>query len=293
MANGNGTGAGRGAVLITGASTGIGEATANRLAAKGYKVFAGVRKAADAERLQSQGLPELVPVTIDVADSKSIASAYEVVSEAVGNAGLVGLINNAGVSLGGPLEYQSMEEIRQTFAVNVVGLLEVTKVFLPLIRRGHGRVICTGSIGGRTSPPFVAVYGASKAAVQSICHSLRVELRPWGIKVICIEPGAIATPIWEKGLNAFEDQLKAMPPEAHAQYGGLIPKMQEITKREAERGIPAMRVAEVMEEALESSRPKPRYLVGLDAKAMAIVAKLPDSTRDALVSRFIGVPKKS
>jgi NAD(P)-dependent dehydrogenase (short-subunit alcohol dehydrogenase family) len=281
----------RGAVVITGASTGIGEATAARLAAGGFQVFAGVRTDADADRLRSSSLPNLLPLKIDVADSETIHRAYEVVREAVGDAGLAGLINNAGVSMGGPLEFEDIREIRQIFNVNVLGLIETTQAFMPLIRRARGRVICTGSISARTSPPFVAAYGASKAAVQSLCHSLRVELRPWGIKVICIEPGSIATPIWDKGLEAFDRQLDAMPREAREHYGDMVGPLRDMTVREAERGIPAARVAEVMEEALTAARPHPRYLVGADARAMSVVARLPDRTRDALISRYVGVKK--
>src|SRR5438132_587683 len=133
----------RGAVVITGASTGIGEATATRLAAKGFRVFAGVRKEADAEKLRSQSLPGLTPIKIDVADSETIEAARAEVAEEVGNAGIVGLFNNAGISLGGPLEFEDMQEVREIFSINVFGLIEATQVFLPLIRRGHGRVICT------------------------------------------------------------------------------------------------------------------------------------------------------
>ncbi|MFY9616104.1 MAG: SDR family oxidoreductase [Candidatus Dormiibacterota bacterium] len=283
----------KGAVVITGASTGIGEATATRLAASGYQVFAGVRKEADAEMLRSQSLPSLVPIILDVTDRETIDAAYEQVREAVGNRGIVGLFNNAGVSWGGPLEFQDMAEIRELFDTNVIGLLEVTQVFMPLIRRGHGRVICTGSIGGRITSPFVGIYSASKAAVASLCHALRLELRPWGIKVICVEPGSIATPIWEKGLDAFDKALAAMPDKAREYYGDMIEPLRKLTMMQAERGIPPSKVAEVVERALTAAHPQPRYLVGNDARAMSALGHLPDRARDAVLARFIGIPKES
>jgi NAD(P)-dependent dehydrogenase (short-subunit alcohol dehydrogenase family) len=281
----------RGAVVISGASTGIGEATAMRLATSGYRVFAGVRKQADADRLRSQSLPNLVPIMLDVTDSETIEAAYKEVEAAVGDRGIVGLFNNAGVSWGGPLEFQDMAEVRALFDANVFGVLEVTQVFMPLVRKGHGRVICTGSIGGRITSPFVGIYSASKAAVASLCHALRLELRPWGIKVICIEPGSIATPIWDKGLDAFDRALANMPEKANEYYGDMIEPLRKLTKMQAERGIPPAKVAEVVERALTAAHPRPRYLVGNDARAMSLLGRFPDRARDAVLARFIGIPK--
>ena len=282
----------RGAVVITGASTGIGEATAIRLATSGFTVFAGVRKDADADKLQSQSLPELRPIKIDVADAKSITAALELVTAEVGDRGLAGLVNNAGISGGGPLEFTGMDEVRAMFEVNVFGLIATTQAFLPLIRKATGRVVCTGSISGRTSVPFVAPYSMTKAAVQSLCHALRVELRPWGIEVVCIEPGSIATPIWDKGLSEFDERAEALPPEAHALYGGLLTKLKALTERTAKTGIPPARVADVVYEALTAKRPRARYLVGMDARAQAALGRMPDRVRDAALSRFIGVESK-
>jgi NAD(P)-dependent dehydrogenase (short-subunit alcohol dehydrogenase family) len=282
----------RGAVVITGASTGIGEATALRLATSGFTVFAGVRKDADAERLSSQSLPELWPIKIDVTDGRSIAAALETVTTAVGVRGLAGLVNNAGISGGGPLEFTGLDEVRAMFEVNVFGMIATTQAFLPLVRQARGRVVCTGSISGRTSVPFVAPYSMTKAAVQSLCHALRVELRPWGIEVVCIEPGSIATPIWDKGLGEFDARAKAFPPEAHILYGDLIPRLKALTERSAKMGIPPARVADVVYEALTVKRPRPRYLVGIDARAQAALGRMPDRLRDAALARFIGAEAK-
>ncbi|HEY8740159.1 MAG TPA: SDR family oxidoreductase [Candidatus Dormibacteraeota bacterium] len=282
----------RGAVVITGASTGIGEATAIRLATSGFTVYAGVRKDADADKLSTPSLPNLRPIKIDVADQKSIEAAYREVEALVGDAGLAGLVNNAGISGGGPLEFTALDEIRQMFEVNVFGLIATTQAFMPLIRRATGRVVCTGSISGRTAAPFVAPYSMTKASVQSLCHALRVELRPWGIEVVCVEPGSIATPIWDKGLEEVDAKTKSMPPEAQKYYGDIIPKLKTLTERTAKMGIPPSRVADVVLQALTAKRPRARYLVGMDAKAQAALGRLPDRVRDAALSRFIGVEGK-
>ena len=279
----------KGAVVITGASTGIGEATALRLATSGFTVFAGVRKDADADRLTTASLPALRPVKIDVADSASIRTALAEVTEAVGDEGLVGLINNAGISGGGPLEFTTLDEIRQMFEVNVFGLIETTQAFLPLVRRAKGRIICTGSVSGEMAVPFVAPYSMTKVAVLALCHALRMELRPWGIKVICVEPGSIATPIWEKGLSDFDARVDQLPEEAHRLYGALIPKLKAMTERTAKAGIPPARVADVMYDALTARRPRSRYIVGLDARGQAILGRMPDRVRDAALSRVIGI----
>jgi NAD(P)-dependent dehydrogenase (short-subunit alcohol dehydrogenase family) len=283
----------RGFVVVTGASTGIGEASATRLATQGFIVFAGVRKAADAQRLQSRSLPGLRPLMIDVADGESVKRAAAEVTEAVGNSGLKGLVNNAGVSFGGPLEFQGLDEIRAMFDVNVFGLIAVTQAFLALLRRGGGRIVNMSSVGGKMSVPFVSAYSATKFGVEAISDALRVELRPWGIKVACIEPGSIATPLGERGLEQFDKQVAKMTPEALELYGDLIPRMRKLTERTAKAGIPPARVADAVEHALTSPRPKTRYLVGNDARGQSVLRLLPDKGRDALLARVVGIRLKT
>ena len=280
-------------VVVTGASTGIGQTTAKRLAAQGFEVFAGVRKEADAERLKSESLPGLRPLMIDVADDGSVKDAAAEVQKATGNAGLVGLVNNAGVSWGGPLEFQELDEIRAMFAVNLFGLIAVTQAMLPMVRRGGGRIVNIGSIGGKMSVPFVSAYSATKFGVEAISDALRVELRPWGIKVVCVEPGSIATPLWERGFEQFDRQVEKMSPEAMELYGDLIPRMRKIVKRQAKAGIPPARVADAVEHALTSKRPKTRYLVGNDARAQTVLRLVPDRSRDALLARVVGIRSKT
>lgn len=286
------TAPGRGAVVISGASTGIGEATAIRLAEAGFTVYAGVRRDGDADKLRGHRLAGLRPLRLDVASPDSIKAALGEVQAEVGEAGIVGLVNNAGISGGGPLEFTPMDEIRAMFEVNVFGLVSMTQAFLPLVRLGEGRVVCTGSISGRTAVPFVAPYSMTKAAVQSLCHALRVELRPWGIHVVCVEPGSIATPIWEKGLTEFDARVDRMPAGVQKYYGEIIPKLRALTERSAGMGIPPSRVADVVFHALTARKPKARYLVGNDARVQSMAGRLPDRVRDAVLARLIGVPKK-
>src|SRR3954471_14417569 len=171
----------RGAVVITGASTGIGATCAAHLSSLGFRVFAGVRKPEDAERAREAGHE---PLTIDVTDPESIRSAVE----QVGDAPLSGLVNNAGIAVAGPLEFIPIDEFRRQLDVNVVGQVAVTQAFLPALRRSRGRVVFVGSIAGRSALPFLGAYAASKFAVEAVTDALRVELRPWGIDVAVVEP---------------------------------------------------------------------------------------------------------
>src|SRR5688500_3137446 len=186
---------GRGAVVITGASTGIGHACALDLDSHGCHVFAGVRREEDAERLRSERA-FIEPVRIDVTDADSIASARDRVGEAVGAAGLAGLVNNAGIAVPGPLEHLPIDELRRQLEVNLVGQVAVTQAFIPMLRTSRGRIVNIGSIGGRVALPMLGPYAASKHAIEGVSDSLRRELPPWGIEVSVVRPGPIATEIW-------------------------------------------------------------------------------------------------
>lgn len=279
----------RGSVLITGASTGIGEACARRLDAEGFRVFAGVRREQDAARLK-QNTARLTPVTIDVTDTGSVARAAAGIDNEVGAAGLVGLVNNAGIAVAGPLEYLPIDLLRRQLEVNVIGQVVVTQAFLPLLRRSNGRLVFVGSIAGRFAAPMLGPYAASKFAIEAICDSLRVELSPWRLHVSLVEPGDIATPIWEKGLADGDALATRMPHSAHERYAPLIAAVRRVAERAARRGAPTSAVADAVVHALTASRPKTRYLVGPDARARAWVARLPDRWRDALVARMLRLP---
>jgi len=268
-------------VLITGTSTGLGRSVALGLAASGWRVFAGVRKTADARALAAEAEGDLVPLVLDVAKPDSVARAAAELAGATGGE-LHGLINNAGVYLGGPLELMRPEEIDLTFAVNVIGLLALTRACLPMLRAAQGRIINISSISGLVAMPGVSVYAASKHAVEAITDALRVELHPFGIKVIAVEPGGIKTPIWEKG--AKRDAVlseDAATTELRDLYAPLVKLLQKLNARPG--GLPPEDVAKVVIDALESGKPKNRYLVGSDAKSLSLLRRLPDALRDRAI----------
>jgi NAD(P)-dependent dehydrogenase (short-subunit alcohol dehydrogenase family) len=283
----------RGAVLVSGASTGIGRATALRLARAGHPVFAGVRKEADADSLRGEGLAGLTPVFLDVTDATAIAAAVKAASEAVGRRGLQGVVANAGIGVGGPLEFIELDEVRRQLEVNVIGVLAVVQAAMPLIRTGKGRVVITGSIAGRNALPILGAYSASKFALEALAESMRRELAPSGIHVALIEPGAIATPMLkEKAPTEGQEVLDALEGEAKVLYEPMARAVTAAFANFAAEAIPAERVAEVIEHALTGARPRPRYLVGTDATIQAFLAwALPDRLRDAVIGRLIGLPR--
>jgi NAD(P)-dependent dehydrogenase (short-subunit alcohol dehydrogenase family) len=275
-------------VLITGASTGIGRATALRLDASGWRVFAGVRDPAAAEELQRAASPHLIPVFLDVTEPGQIAAAAELV-ERDGDGGLAGLVNNAGVAIPGPLETIPLEDFRRQLEVNLVAYVAMTQALLPQIRRGGGRVVFLSSIGGRIAFPFGGPYHASKFATEAIGDVFRQELRPWGLRVSIVEPGSIDTPIWERGQRKGEE-IEAKAPRTNLLYGAAIERFRKVIQDTAERGIPPEKVAKAIAHALESNRPRARYLVGLDAKVQArLKPLLPTPLFDRIVARTLGL----
>jgi NAD(P)-dependent dehydrogenase (short-subunit alcohol dehydrogenase family) len=276
-----------GAVVVTGASTGIGEATARELKRLGFDVIAAVRKEEDAERARSEGLRA---VLLDVTDQASVDTARAEVEEAVGSAGLAGLVNNAGVAVSAPVEFVPPEELARQLDINLVGQVRVTQAFLGLLRAGGGRIVNMSSIGGRIALPLVGPYAASKFALEAISDSLRRELRGQGIEVVVVEPGAIKTPIWKKGNAAADEMLAGAPPDAERLYGRMIEALRaETVKIEESRGLPPEEVAKAVGQAMTATKPKTRYLVGRDAKLRAAMAKrLPDRLMDRLIARALG-----
>jgi NAD(P)-dependent dehydrogenase (short-subunit alcohol dehydrogenase family) len=269
------------AVVITGASTGIGKASALRLDEKGVRVFAGVRSESDGASLRQNASDRLTPVLIDVSIPETIASARQAIMDVVSQDGLAGLVNNAGIYLGGPLEFSSMDDLRNEFEVNLLGAIAVTQAFLPLLRTGRGRIVNMSSVSGLIALPFFGPYAASKFALEAISDSWRVELRPWGISVAVIEPGDVDTPLREKAIATLRKARKAFPPEASELYGPVF----GLAERQQRRGIPAERVAEAVEHALFARRPKRRYRVGPDAMIVSVFRKLPAGLRDWLIAK--------
>jgi NAD(P)-dependent dehydrogenase (short-subunit alcohol dehydrogenase family) len=279
-------------ILITGCSTGIGEACARWLDRGGHRVFAGVRREADAERLRTGASGRLTPITIDVTDAGTIELARETIEQQVGGEGLGGLVNNAGIAVTGPLEYLPIEEFRRQLDVNVVGQLASTQAFLPLLRRAGGRVVFMGSIAGRMTIPFLGPYSASKFALEAIADALRLELQPWGIQVALIEPGSIATPIWTKGAAAANVLQAGLPAHVVEDYGAAMHAMRKAAGDAGRRGISPDAVARAVEHALTARVPKTRYLVGSDARFRALLMQIvPDRLRDRLITRAMKLPR--
>jgi NAD(P)-dependent dehydrogenase (short-subunit alcohol dehydrogenase family) len=278
-----------GYVFITGTSSGIGEATTRHLAGMGFNVFAGVRKQEDAERVAG---PRVEPVIVDVADNDSVAAAAEQIGSAVGNSGLAGLVNNAGIAVAGPLEFLPIEDFQRQLEVNVTGVVRTTQAVLPLIRKARGRIVNMSSIGGRVALPMVAPYNASKFALEGLSDALRRELRPWGIEVALIEPGAVATPIWGKGVDAADALEREAPPAARELYGEVMDAIRKESEKNKTAGVPPQEVAEAVAHALTASKPKTRYLVGRDAKMRGPIAKvMPARMMDAAIGRALGQRK--
>lgn len=277
--------AGRGAVVITGSSTGIGRACALRLDRAGFRVFAGVRKPEDGEALRADASARIEPVLCDVTDPEQITAAAERVREATGGL-LAGLVNNAGVVVPGPVEGIRVDELRRQLEVNVVGQVAVTQAFLPMVRAARGRVLFMSSVGGRGGLPFLSAYNASKAAISAVGDSLRQEMQPFGVEVSIIEPGAIATPFWDKGEAEAPEILAALGDELVELYGERLERVRTLSAKTAARGAPPETVADAVEHAVTAAKPKARYLVGLDAKVQGTAMNmLPSRLFDRVVQR--------
>jgi len=261
-------------VLVTGASSGIGAACAERLARGGWRVLAGVRREGDAP----DGTEE---VLLDVTDHEQIGAAAEQVDE------LQGLVNNAGIAAAGPLEFLPIEVFRQQLEVNVTGQVAVTQALLPALRRGRGRIVFMGSIAGKSALPFLGAYGASKHALEAIADSLRIELSPWGIGVTIVEPGTIKTPIWTRSAQRADELLETIDERFDEFYGPTIARFRRIALARGSGGAPPDKVARVVEEALTAARPPSRRLVGRDARIRAAFELLPDRLRDRVYKRVL------
>lgn len=275
-----------GAVLVTGASSGMGKACALRLAREGFTVFAGVRKEQDAQALKNEGSPRLIPLILDVAKDDTIAAAIEAMRETVGAAGLAGLVNNAGIGVTAPIEVVPLDELRRQFEVNVIGQVAVIQACLPLLRQARGRIVNVGSVGGRVTIPFGGPLCSSKYALESINDALRMELRPWGINVALIEPGTIHTPAADKLGADSEAMLAALPAEGRARYAAAYRAFVGTFLAQHKKGAAPDVMAEAVYHALTARRPRPRYPVGPNARLMPVLAAwLPTRALDVLRTR--------
>ncbi|MHB8901251.1 MAG: SDR family oxidoreductase [Thermoguttaceae bacterium] len=280
----------RRAVLITGASSGIGTACALDLAESGFRVYAGVRRQADAERLAARAVETLFPVILDVTDRDQMDAVSERIGTEQGGRGLFGLVNNAGILVSAPMECVSAEQLRRQFEVNVFGTVAVTQAMLPLLRQAKGRIVTIGSIAGRAAPPYFGPYAASKHALEAITDSLRMELRHSGIEVAIVEPDAVATPIWGKLESAPDGQATGTPAGANRLYGEDMEAMMLASRKMDRRGMPAERVVRAVRHALTSRRPRTRYPVGFRAHLAAwAISRIPDRIRDWYMLRELGM----
>jgi len=278
-------------IVVTGASTGIGRAAVLALLAAGFRVFAGVRNEAAAQRLRADASPEaltrLESLELDVTRTDQIEAAASRLHEALGERGLWGLFNNAGISVNGPIEHLSLDGLRRQLEVNLIGQVAVTQALIPLLRSARGRIVSTGSVAGFIAMPGLGPYAMSKHAMEAFSDSLRRELHPWGIEVSLLEPGAIATEIWQKGIDDADALEREWPPEVTEQYGPLIRTLRKAAADSARRASPAERVARDVVHAFTAARPRTRYRMGRDSGVQRWISRLPDRWADALLRKAL------
>lgn len=268
----------RGAVVVTGASSGIGAATVRALVREGFRVFGTYRSPEDAGPLEAVGV---VPLRVDVTDEDQIARAAREAHRLRGDLPLIGLVNNAGIPGAGPLELLHVEEVRNVFDVNVLGVLRATRAFLPALREARGRIVMVGSVSARVAMPFAGPYAASKYALEGLSDSLRRELLPMGVDVIVLQPGSVDTPIWDRVEALDISRYDGTP------YASGVGRVREAALQGGRAGLPAARVAEEVVRVLTERRPPTRRLVvsPLSALWIRVLERLPDRWVDRLIAR--------
>ncbi|MFO1394324.1 MAG: SDR family NAD(P)-dependent oxidoreductase [Steroidobacteraceae bacterium] len=279
-------------ILVTGASTGIGLASAHALAAAGFDVVAGVRSA-DAARSVVEGAPasahgRITALEIDVTDGDGIGRAVARLEAGLGERGLWGLFNNAGIAVSGPIEFVALDRLREQFEVNVFGQVAITQTCLPLLRRARGRILLTGSIAGFGTVPGLGPYSMSKHAVEALADALRRELRPWGMQVSLLEPGSIATEIWRKGAEGYRAARSVAPAGLVELYGPLLERLNEFAADAARNASPVDVVTRAVVHAFSDVRPRTRYCMGHGSGQRKLLRRLPDRWVDAVFSRALG-----
>jgi NAD(P)-dependent dehydrogenase (short-subunit alcohol dehydrogenase family) len=276
------------AVVVTGASTGIGAACAQYLDEKGFRVFAAVRKQSDADRIAALDRPRLAPLFLDVTDAESIAQAARAVDTALHGGGLTGLVNNAGVSVDVPLECVDLGTLRHQLEVNTIAPVAVTQAFLPMLRRAHGRVVNVSSISGRVATPVSGPYCMSKFALEAFTDCLRQELAEWGMHVVAVEPGAIDTAIWDKGRQ--DDWSTEASKRNLDLYGAAYQAFRRFSDKSAAGATSCDAVSQAIFHALTAKTPRPRYLVGTDARVYGRLAQIcPTRVMDWLTRKVMGL----
>ncbi len=281
--------AARRSVVVTGASTGIGWACVKVLSANDFHVFGSVRKQADAERLSKEFGNSFTPLVFDVTDKAAVAAGAKQVAAALGDSTLFGLVNNAGMAVPGPLLHLKIADFEHQLAVNLTGQLIVTQAMAPLLgadrtRKGApGRIVMISSVGGKNALPFAGPYAASKFALEGLSESLRRELMLFGIDVIVVAPGSVATPIWDKAEAIDIAQFESTP------YAAALKTMRSFMLSHGRKGLPAERIGEAVRTALTTAKPKVRYTVAPNPLQQLMVATLPKRTMDRLFARRLGL----
>jgi NAD(P)-dependent dehydrogenase (short-subunit alcohol dehydrogenase family) len=279
-------------VVVTGSSTGIGWGAAKVLVAQGFRVFGSVRKAADADRLVQELGADFEPLLFDVTDAPAVAQAAKAVAAALAGETLFGLVNNAGIAVPGPLLHLPIDDFRRQLEVNVTGQLIVTQAFAPLLgadpaRTGpKGRIVMVSSIGGRNGSPFVGPYNASKFALEGLSESLRRELMLFGIDVIVVAPGAVATPIWDKA------EALDVSPYADTPFAAALDRMKDYMIALGRKGFPPERIGRTILKALTSPRPRTRYTVTPDPVQLFLGSHLPKRLVDRIIAGRFGLRAK-
>jgi NAD(P)-dependent dehydrogenase (short-subunit alcohol dehydrogenase family) len=276
-------------VLVTGAGRGIGRATALRLAATGWDVVAGVRRAHDGEALASEGGERIVPIQLDVTDSDQVAALPEALP-----ARLEGVVNNAGVVVSGPVEALPVDELRRQMEVNLIGQVAVTQAVMKQVRSARGRVVFVSSLSGRVATPMTGAYNASKFALEALADSLRMEVRPWGVRVVLVEPGQVDTDLWQGAEGAFDEAVAGLEPLQRELYRKHIERWRRKVIPASQRlAAPVDDVAATIERSLSVRRPKARYVVGTGPKVQGVLSALtPTAVRDMLLRAATGVPRR-
>ena len=276
-------------VVVTGVSTGIGWGATKVLIAKGFRVFGSVRKTADAERLKAEFGERFVPLIFDVTDEPAVNAAADRVRAALGGQTLAGLVNNAGVAVAGPLLHLPIDEFRQQIEINLTGVLIVTQAFGPLLGADPsldgppGRIVNISSVGGKNGSPFLGPYSASKFALEGLSESLRRELLMFGIDVIIIGPGAVATPIWAKA-----DQLDTSR-YANTPYAGALDRIKAFMVANGGKGLKPEALGELIHKALTTPNPKVRYAITPDPFQNFLTGVLPKRTLDGIIGKRLGL----
>ncbi len=276
-------------VVITGASTGIGWATAKLLLDRGFRVFGSVRKEADADRLKREFGANFTPLLFDVTDEAAVLAAARKVRAALDGETLFGLVNNAGIAVSGPVFELAADEFRRQMDVNVIGPIIATQAFGPLLgsdpslKGPKGRIVMISSVAGKNGNPLMSAYAASKHAIEGLSESLRREMMLFGIDVIIIAPGAVKTPIWSKAEEVDISPYKNSP------FFPALERMRKFLLKLGESGLPAQKIAERIADALTSVRPKVRYQITPDPIWRLMTAVLPKRMVDKIIARRIGL----